>query len=1003
MAESKQKVRLQKLRDFTVQIRRLSDDAIVGTGIAVSTDGKIVTCAHVVEAAIGVHPRETGDAEIGVYFPQLREGEEKLLKARVTACFPEHDDDVALLRLIDGPSPLNPEQFPTLGMAEDSILHKFMSFGYPILGYYNASFARGTIIGSVPRPEVFKLLVEPVQLESSQISPGMSGSAVLDIESNLVVGIVSETCIPDATTKHRNTAWAVNARVLSLEHFDLKLLDGPFPLRAGAELRIDIEEAKSKAAPKERIELKNAPPSLVEWVGRVNLLKNINGDWAEPERQVTGLIGFGGEGKSCLARHWLDKLLSEESQPQPDGVFWWGFYESPSVDEFFEAALKYMSGGKIDPRGVPSSNAKAQIVAAMLGSGKYLFVLDGLEVMQHQEGDRYGLLKSKDFQEFLEYFSAPEHNSFCLITSRAPLLDLMEYTTYTHRDVTRLSTDDGRDLLRKLEVKGSDDALNKVVKEWDGHALTISLLGAHIADNFGGDISKIEDIDPPTANEPRYERVHRVLRRYDEHLSEAERAFLTLFSVFRTPVEESAFEKVFRTKTDATALNAPITELSNDDFKKMIERLVSYRILRYNFTDKNYTTHPLIRAHYSSLLREGDKKATGAHERIKDYYLSVAGDTPDYPTLENLKPLIEVVHHACAVRAYDEAYRIHQERINQSDRFVIIHELGAYETGLVLMQEFFPDKNISKDPLVSDLGDRSWILNEVGLCLMSLGRLAEAVPFYKRAIALYLKMEDWKNASIGYSNLADLYVLLGELADSAISAREGLTLARRAADKRMERDSIEIRAWTTHLLGNIKSAIETFKKAESLEREIDPDEKYLYSLRGIQHADQLRRIGDTNYARRITKANLEGWVRDYKWPKDNSQCHRVLGDLDADAGDHGKAKEHYDEALRIARSITRRDVLIEAMVARGRWYAGYIQDAPAAFNDLDEALNYAVDGGYRIHEADIRNALAWAHIADDNPSAGKPEAERAKQMSEKMGYYWGQVDADEVLQAIENF
>ena len=49
-------VRLQNLRDFTVQIRHATTDAIVGTGIAVSTDGKIVTCAHVVAAA-GVQPR----------------------------------------------------------------------------------------------------------------------------------------------------------------------------------------------------------------------------------------------------------------------------------------------------------------------------------------------------------------------------------------------------------------------------------------------------------------------------------------------------------------------------------------------------------------------------------------------------------------------------------------------------------------------------------------------------------------------------------------------------------------------------------------------------------------------------------------------------------------------------------------------------------------------------------------------------------------------------------
>ena len=47
---------LQNLRDFTVQIRRLTDDETVGTGVVVSTDGKVVTCVHVVRKA-DVSPR----------------------------------------------------------------------------------------------------------------------------------------------------------------------------------------------------------------------------------------------------------------------------------------------------------------------------------------------------------------------------------------------------------------------------------------------------------------------------------------------------------------------------------------------------------------------------------------------------------------------------------------------------------------------------------------------------------------------------------------------------------------------------------------------------------------------------------------------------------------------------------------------------------------------------------------------------------------------------------
>ena len=60
-------VRLQDLRDFTVQIRGADHKAIYGTGVAVSLDGQVVTLA------------------------------------RVKACFPQHDDEVLLQ---DSPPPI---------------------------------------------------------------------------------------------------------------------------------------------------------------------------------------------------------------------------------------------------------------------------------------------------------------------------------------------------------------------------------------------------------------------------------------------------------------------------------------------------------------------------------------------------------------------------------------------------------------------------------------------------------------------------------------------------------------------------------------------------------------------------------------------------------------------------------------------------------------------------------------------------------------------------------
>lgn len=582
------RVRLQNPREMTVQIRCVSDDAIVGTGIAVSTDGKIVTCAHVVQAAIGAHPRNANGAEIGVYFPQARGGEIQARRAIVAKCFPQHDDDVVLLQLTGGASPLAPEQIAVLGTADKSEGHPFRSYGYSPIGSYPASRADGIILGSIEPPSGRKLLVDPLELQSRQIDAGMSGAAVLDAERNLIVGLSAERYYSGGNPVKDDVGFGVDSKVLTFDPFDFVLRGESLELRAAPEPRLEkdlfrqaIEFARltiAERAPADRFSWNGAPAVLAEWTGRDELLEQITQDWLNPKKHVTGLIGFGGEGKSSLARKWVDTItdLSPAPSPerrgetippsisgkvedprsetegsarglgQPDGVFWWGFYEKRSVDEFLEAALKWMSGERIDPRAVPSSSVRAKIIGAMLGAGRYLFVLDGLEVMQHQEGDRYGLLQSNDLRDLLTYFARPDNQSFCLVTSRAPLLDLMEYTTYTHRDVDRLSAADGRALLRKLGVQGKDDAPDKLVADWDGHALTLSLLAAILTERYGGDVAHVADLPAPTMNEPRYERVHRVLRRYDEHLTDAEREFLKLFSAFRTPVHESAFDKVFR-------------------------------------------------------------------------------------------------------------------------------------------------------------------------------------------------------------------------------------------------------------------------------------------------------------------------------------------------------------------------------------------------------------------------------------------------------------------------
>jgi tetratricopeptide (TPR) repeat protein len=998
----------QRVDDFAVGILDNTGEAFIGTGIAIS-DRKIVTCAHVVENILGKHPREAISTEINVYYIGARISDDKKeRRARVAQCFSdEYDDDVVLLELVGELSPLAPDQIAVLGDAKFSSGHEFQSFGFASLGEDETTWADGTIMGEIGiasrRGKPKKLLAQHIQLESKQIDEGMSGAAVLDKQHNLVVGIISGKWKSPTWNKpgnrHPYTNRGVNARVLTFPPMGLELYNGerPYPRRKGPPLHVEASANPQSTA---GYDLSRAPDPLSEWVGREALLKQINDDYADPGVRVVGLIGFGGEGKSSLARQWLANVLGETTsvgtQPatspahKPDGVFWWSFDERQSSDEFFEAALTYVSGAEV-ARGATSTARRAGLITSELLRRRLIFVLDGLEVMQEDTGDHYGRISHDDLRAFLEWLVCLPHESFCLITSRARVVDIINATTYREHEVSRLSAEDGRALLREIGVKGGDAELDKVVENWDGYALILSLIGTYLKERFEGNMAHIGKIPLPTANEDHYQRVHRILHRYDEHLTMPERVFLTLFSAFRTPMPAAAFTQVFRMDMGADALNAPVVTLDDAEFESLIRCLLNYRILRRNSQDSLYTMHPLIRDHYLGHLAASDwSKTQTLHERIKEYYLVIAGDTPEYPQLEDLMPLIEAVHHACCAGNYDEGYAIYDTRIEPSnERWILVWELGAHEANLMLMREFFASSDDSAEPLVSAPEAKWAILNHTGVCLMGVGRPAQAQSFFERSIKVTLAIQDWRNTSISYANLGEMYFYLGNLAAMAEVAQQSVDMAGRAQDEEGDWFALTYKAWAAHLRGDMVEAGTLFRQAEVSRREIEPDSVGLTDTWGVWYADHLRRAGNATYARTVTEANLK-FCKEQSLEPGMCECHRMLGDLDADAGQHDSARNHYNEAIKLEQST------IEVLTARGRW-AAQQGDLEAARCDLDEALEYARNGGYRIYEADIYIGRAWAHLRTHALSAARLDAQHALRISVEMGYHWGQVDAMEVL------
>jgi tetratricopeptide (TPR) repeat protein len=996
MSDAASRVVLQDLRSFTVQIRHAASDETVGTGIVASTDGLIITCEHVVRAA-GVDPTNASGAMVGVYFPRRYGREADKRHATIRTCCNETDDDVVLLQLAEGVLPLAAEQVAILGDARASSGHRFESYGYRRLDRYLGGRAAGIILGDVDAPEGYMLLLDPVQLESSQINSGMSGSAVLDVERNLVVGIVSQTWF-SGDSKDRDTAWSVNAGVMGFSPFDLLLQDESLPLRVAPGVDLDAAAARRMAVAAPGSRLDSAPPSLPEWVGREDFLAQLTTRWRGDEHLIVGLVGLGGEGKTRLARRWVDTVLAQPAELRPSGVFWWTFRDGGGTDEFLEAAVDYMTGGRLDLKDYPSARARARLAAGLLQANRYVFVLDGLESAQFQQGDQYGSFTNQDLRAFLRWFAKPGHTSFCLLTSRVPVLDLAPYTTYLHVDVNPLGVVDGRNLLRTLGIVGSDAALDQVVRDWDGHALTLSLLASYLLKHYGGDVRRISAIPPPDPSQPRDQLVQRVLLEYDRHLEPVEREFLARFSIFRLPVDVAALRIVLEDEMRAFVPEEEAVDPSGIRIPVILQRFAASRIIRQDAAAKRYGMHALIRDFY---LRRGvmDPEAIRrTHDRIKDYYLATTPSLPPQPRIEELALLVEAAHHACGADKQDEACDIVYDRLYLGERWLITRELGAYDMALSVILEFFPKGQIRREPTVQDPTSRRWILNEAGICLQLLGQLREAVSAIRRSMAIAEQMQDWHSAAVSCQNLVELNLSLGALSAASQAVRQAFRLAELAGDKEDELVAQTLLGGLSHLRGRSGRAREAFRAALDLASAYTPIPA-LYSYSGIRYAEHLRRMGQLEPAEEVTRTNLRICER-AGWQAEVAECWIVLGRLFEDRSDAERVAEHYQRALRIARAITRRDVFINSLLAWGRYNARW-GDVEVARNDLDHALLLATLGGYRLAEIDTHISRAMLHRTEGNDEMAWREAERALQMSVETGYHWGQIDATAMLQGLD--
>ena len=173
---------------FKAAIARVyhTNGAIVGAGFLVS-ETQLLTCAHVVTAALGIPP-DTATAPkalVEVDFPLIAAGQK--VPAEVVFWSPvnptEMGEDIAGLVLkSDAPSGCQPVRLVT---AEEYWNHAFQIFGFPSK-WDNGAWASGVLRDRLANGWV---QMEDIKAQGYAVQPGFSGAPVWDEQLQGVVGM----------------------------------------------------------------------------------------------------------------------------------------------------------------------------------------------------------------------------------------------------------------------------------------------------------------------------------------------------------------------------------------------------------------------------------------------------------------------------------------------------------------------------------------------------------------------------------------------------------------------------------------------------------------------------------------------------------------------------------------------------------------------------------------------------------------------------------------------
>jgi hypothetical protein len=463
------------------------------------------------------------------------------------------------------------------------------------------------------------------------------------------------------------------------------------------------------------------------------------------EPSVAALVGPGGQGKTAIVQHWLERCLG---RVRPlDGLFLWSFYRNKDSDSSLRELYAYAAGiadvpDSRRPAGKPDLRVSASYcvdyLLDVLRREQWAVVFDGTEVVQHDTGAWFGRFIHPELGRLVDEIASGPAPGVMVLTTRFPLPTL---ATRSHARIISLSAldpDSARGLLASFGVQGGVRELDEAAASCGGHAKAVELLGTLLVRFHSGKGEAhrlLPELAPLAGASAEEIHVARVLAGYYQSLSPEAQDIVALATSFRHPPAEGRLLEYLASAPLQHVLRVtwgrrymPFAERPAGWLARQLNELVELRLLERvgvrpgsaAAADQVIDAHPLVRRGFEHVLGSQGQEHSA---RTRAGFLRGRPDRRPPASLEQAREEVELFHAYCDAGLWNEADGVYVALENPKHRFLA----PAFEGDLLV--RFFPEQDWRQPPLWAGFGR----YRSLAICFELLGQFEDALEAYRES------------------------------------------------------------------------------------------------------------------------------------------------------------------------------------------------------------------------------------------------------------------------------